>query len=306
MERKTIVLTPELAQAFLDDTDDRQRKISMPDANKIARDIKNGRWTYLPFDAICLSEEGKLIDGQHRCLGVVIANKSVKTDVLYNVPSNLFEKLDQNKPRRVKDFVFCKNYNTVAGMGKFAFCIENGAPINDAMSGRIGRRKVVNGKKYGINGKEYSEAPSNQEVLDYIKTNENALSRIAELGVKTYNDLRISGKTLFADAFWLALYLDESIDIELIDMFCDELCMSNPTSDCLAWLKASFIRDAYRAKIKHQTIDRTHALYTVLAMIDGYVNNTGTKSSVPRYVKTIEKKYNTLLDARRENQNGTN
>ena len=78
------LITPEIAEHYLA-TDQGNRNIRDSWVKKIARDIKNDRFVET-HQGIAFDEDGTLIDGQHRLLAVIKAQKPIVIDVARNVP----------------------------------------------------------------------------------------------------------------------------------------------------------------------------------------------------------------------------
>jgi len=94
-------ITPGDAQKFLDEQN-ANRPLNEVKAQRIASDIVTGRWRSngetLIFDA-----NGKLIDGQTRLRGCVIANKAIEAYCVFGVPYKYFPSLDQGRARSSGD-----------------------------------------------------------------------------------------------------------------------------------------------------------------------------------------------------------
>ena len=72
MEAKVQIITPELAEKYLEKNYNNYRHASSTAVNAYAEDMKNGNWE-LNGESIKFSENGSLIDGQHRLMAVVKA-----------------------------------------------------------------------------------------------------------------------------------------------------------------------------------------------------------------------------------------
>lgn len=77
-------LTPDKAQALLDNNAD-NRKLSQTVVKRYANDIAAGRWVF-NGEPIIVADDGALNDGQHRCAAVVMANRPIKTFIVFGVP----------------------------------------------------------------------------------------------------------------------------------------------------------------------------------------------------------------------------
>ena len=101
MER--IVITPEIAAAWLD-KNVRNRKISRQHVDKLARDMRAGRFLFTG-DAVRFDASGNLIDGQHRLAACVKSQCPFETLVIYGMADDVQDKLDSGKSRNTKDVI---------------------------------------------------------------------------------------------------------------------------------------------------------------------------------------------------------
>jgi hypothetical protein len=90
-------LTPDLARAFLKNNDG-NRRLDLDRVDKIADDILNDRFV-LTADAIQLSPENRLLNGQTRSAACVKANRPIPVVLATNVSETIFPLIDGNRPR---------------------------------------------------------------------------------------------------------------------------------------------------------------------------------------------------------------
>lgn len=110
------LLTPKLAQTFLDGQIENQRNPSKSKIKKYIHAIKEGLWK-LDGSTIKIDWYGQMIDGQQRCKAVVESGKSIRTNVAYGIDPSCFMTFDSGKPRSIGDSLFIKNekyYNSLA------------------------------------------------------------------------------------------------------------------------------------------------------------------------------------------------
>jgi hypothetical protein len=88
-----VVVTPDLARDWLARFNRSNRKIMRKHVVTIARDIKNGHWQY-NAQPICFSDNGRLLNGQHRLSAVVEADTDIVVDIARNVPDAAFATYD--------------------------------------------------------------------------------------------------------------------------------------------------------------------------------------------------------------------
>jgi len=78
-------ITPEMAKEILENNHADQRKIKESRVRKYAEEIAIGAWI-INGETIVISENGRLLDGQHRVLAVIRANEPIRTLLVENVP----------------------------------------------------------------------------------------------------------------------------------------------------------------------------------------------------------------------------
>lgn len=94
-------ITPTLAEKMLDrNTNNRTpRKAHI---TRLARMMKGGTWAVTP-QGIAFDTDGKLSDGQHRLLAVVLSGETIQMMVTVGVDPNAQKFLDQGSVRSIKD-----------------------------------------------------------------------------------------------------------------------------------------------------------------------------------------------------------
>ena len=94
-----IEITPDLAAWFLTKNFSGNRKQTAADLKKYARAMKRKHWR-LTGETIIFSEEGVLLNGQHRLESCIASGESFITMVVYGVPQSAFPQLDQGHNRK--------------------------------------------------------------------------------------------------------------------------------------------------------------------------------------------------------------
>lgn len=90
-------IPPSEAQKILEDQG-RNRPLSEWWASILAEDIASGEYE-MNGEPLIFDESGVLLDGQHRLRACVIANKPLRTYVVFGVPRKFFDTLDQGRKR---------------------------------------------------------------------------------------------------------------------------------------------------------------------------------------------------------------
>ena len=262
-KRETIVLTPEIAKDFLANRYKGQRRINTAYAESLARDIKSGRWNdeLHGADPIMISPEGKSMNGQHRCMAVILSNEAILVDVLYDVPEALFEFIDNGKARTVSQFVEGPRAKEVAALARFANCVEQGIGLAVAIHGYVENGRVI---------------ASRNEILDYVKEHEAELRWCATEGERIYKAFHGGSKTAFTDALWTILHVEGLSSKKTILAFVDEIASDRPHSSMVISGKEKGRNKIIDAARNHVSIDRKYWIMLVIAMYD-FRNSTRIK-----------------------------
>lgn len=287
---KQVLLTPELARAYIMKNDPRQRHMNTGHAGTLARDIVRGAWDSRMSEPIDFSTEGYMINGQHRCMAVIKAGQPIRATVRENCPPEWFEKYDRAKPRSVTDYYKGKEAKTCAGVATFAICIESGASLWDAVKGRIKQtRNKTTRSNHGV-------APTVGEKVDYIREHEEDVQFFASAGCKCYRVARMGSKATFACALWYLEHLgaDRTIISNMIDDFCDPATINANVATIKTWYMKQM-----PIYIKNRMRPPQDMLFAVvLAVYEGYMDSTPIKQ--PK--RAIEKAWNKYVAVAEESR----
>jgi hypothetical protein len=99
MKATQITLTPAIAQALLDKNPS-NRRLSEQRAIHLANAIRRGEWQ-LNGESVIVGEDGALLDGQHRCRAVVIAEMAIPVILVEGVAPKAFTTIDIGEKRSV-------------------------------------------------------------------------------------------------------------------------------------------------------------------------------------------------------------
>lgn len=98
-----LLVTPEIAKAWLDQNVS-NRKIVKNHVDKLTRDMVSGEFEFTG-DPIRFDWNKRLIDGQHRLLACVAADRPFESLVIYNLPPETQKKMDTGRPRLASDML---------------------------------------------------------------------------------------------------------------------------------------------------------------------------------------------------------
>lgn len=106
-------LTPEMASDLLS-RNEHNRKFSKANYGTVRRAIQNGEWM-LNGEAIKISRNGYILDGQHRCRAVVETGVTIPTLIVEGLPDESQDTMDTGKSRSLADILTIRGEtNTIA------------------------------------------------------------------------------------------------------------------------------------------------------------------------------------------------
>lgn len=133
---KKIAITPKKAQELLDTVQSGwQRKLKQTVVKKYAIDMVNGDWHDIA-QPILISQEGYLIDGQHRCAAIIVSGVTVETYIASGIEKQSIHAVDRGASRTIRDVLILHGYsstgNKVGELARLAFLIEGKSHISDS------------------------------------------------------------------------------------------------------------------------------------------------------------------------------
>lgn len=141
---KVVTFTPEQAQKMLDTNYSGQRKIKHGKVNQFVTLLKQGKWNPYLGDTIKVAD-GVLIDGQHRFMAAVIANKAITVLYCDNFTLDDFSYIDAGTSRSGSDALgSVKNSNVVAAYMRLRICYKrNGISFTHNNLGSISNSDIA-------------------------------------------------------------------------------------------------------------------------------------------------------------------
>lgn len=109
VEFEVVMLTPELAQEYLNKLPERQRTQSSRTIDRYASDLLADQFPFTG-DPIRFNVDGELIDGQHRCTAVVESEVATPILVIRNLHADLIRFFDGGRTRRFPDDLRISGY----------------------------------------------------------------------------------------------------------------------------------------------------------------------------------------------------
>ena len=101
-------ITPSQAEKMLEKSRElgfQNRAPSASFVNRYAGDMAKGHWKGNTGETIKITKQGAVIDGQHRLMGIIEANRAVKMWVCRGIDEQMFQYIDQGNNRDLKDIM---------------------------------------------------------------------------------------------------------------------------------------------------------------------------------------------------------
>lgn len=103
MKTEIVKVTPALAKKYLETNTDNNRRVKPRRVDFYATEMIEGRWVEMTGESLKFDKAGKLIDGQHRLLALIKANKTYHFLVVTNLAKETFEVIDTGSNRSTAD-----------------------------------------------------------------------------------------------------------------------------------------------------------------------------------------------------------
>ncbi len=149
------IITPSEASHML-----KQNKMNRPlkigPIQFLKKEIESGRFVY-NGQAICFTEDGELLNGQHRLTACVESDIPIDVEVLYGIPKSAFITMDTGTPRSSGDIFHINNITNSRTKASITGLIVNKVGLGKRSVGRASM-------KY-----------SNEFILEYYINNSSAI-----------------------------------------------------------------------------------------------------------------------------------
>ena len=103
------LIPPDIAADYLKQSGPNRSSVSSV-LDRYTRDIREDDWDFTG-ETIIFSSQGKLLDGQHRLLACIEADKPIIVLVVRGVPPKAFAKMDIGRSRTAGDVLSASNFN---------------------------------------------------------------------------------------------------------------------------------------------------------------------------------------------------
>lgn len=129
---RVVTITPQLARGLIEHRNNSNRDVTLGRVDQYAEDIRRGEWI-VNGEAIKISRDGEVLDGQHRLLAVLDADAPITTVLITGLPPEAQESMDQGRPRTFGDVLKLrgeKDYYVLAAAVRIVTTYErSGIPL---------------------------------------------------------------------------------------------------------------------------------------------------------------------------------
>ncbi len=199
---EVVELTPDRAREYLEANVNYQRGLSRTRVEKMAEEIIAGNWMFTG-QPIIINEHGEMIDGQHRCAAVILADVPIDVLVVEGVEGVAFQAIDTGKNRSGADVLKIAGYKNVTLSAAIIRCI------------------ISYQRKGEFHAAKHTQI-SPMQTLEFMRLNEQTFVPLVTWYTSRIKEMRILsiGSALPA-LHWLAT--QEKVPATLIDEFVEKL-----------------------------------------------------------------------------------
>jgi hypothetical protein len=220
-----VLITPELASSFLQLNKNNNRLLRESKVKQYSLDIVKGRWKRGTGESIKISEDGILIDGQHRLRAVLMAGVPVYMHVSKGHSLEVFTVLDTGAVRNSSDVLHIENVKNAtkiaAGIRMAIIFSETGTPRS---------HRII----------------PNNEILDVYNSNDIYWTGLSNKATNWYTSFGKILSTTMIIALWHSFSKKNVSDA---DEFFNQLCGKIPTiNSTINVLRNKLLADKVGAK----------------------------------------------------------
>ncbi len=217
-KREIVLVTPEVAERWLNTNADYQRRKNKGDISAYAKMMAEGKWDENVPQAICFDTEGKLCDGQHRLEAIIESGKSIRFEVRRNMSKETFGRLDQGRKRTASDFISAKNASHISSL------------INRVLAMKAKRRSfsylcLTTATRYEI---------LREDIVSEYNKNSDYYDELVNKALKIYRNVRVAPPAAIAFAIWSEQILNND---EKMGDFIYEICNIGTTEKTVQFMK---------------------------------------------------------------------
>jgi hypothetical protein len=113
--RRIVKVSPIMAAHILE-KNDQNRTIRQDHVDRMARDMKNGRWV-INGETIKFTKDGHLLDGQHRLYAVLLSDETIDLEFVEGLDESVMSTIDTGKARGMQDVLKIAGHSYASEIG---------------------------------------------------------------------------------------------------------------------------------------------------------------------------------------------
>ena len=212
------LITPEIAREYLK-ANTANRPMSNAHIERIAQQMAKGQFI-LNGESIIFSDEGVLMQGQHRLAACIKSNTSFQTVVVRGIPYNAFFTLDSGRARSISDVFAIQgtpDYSKMSSIVNSYIRLHTGV---NSYTGRESMKNLMSTKK-----DIFDVYQSHIELFTEIKLFSNRcydklrLLKMAEIGgIMAYLIIDLKHPQDFVESFFTMLFFNSNVNNEAVNI----------------------------------------------------------------------------------------
>jgi hypothetical protein len=203
MKVEKMLITPNVAKGLLE-KNTHNRPVRPATVLRYKNDMMEGRWKEDTAELIKISNTDVILDGQHRLLAVVAANKPIHFHVAKNLNDEIFDVLDTGSVRSASDVFKIDS-------------IKNGGALPSIISNYC----VLKNGRQSVQGTHANDRMTNSELREFYYEKEKFWQMVANKSQSWYlSYAKIMSKSMIGGLY--ALFYD--ISPKDAEAFFEELC----------------------------------------------------------------------------------
>lgn len=187
MKPQIIKLNSKEAQRLLETNND-NRQYNERHVGFLANQMQTGKWKFTA-DPIRVSKSGKLLDGQHRLMALIKADKEFDFLVIKDLEDNIFDVLDTGKIRSAGDVLSINKVtkaNKAASIVKFVIAFQKGA-YSVAGGGDGSKRAYI----------------ANSDILKFARKHSDNLTEVIDEAISLTKHFKLMSFQLLGGCYYL-------------------------------------------------------------------------------------------------------
>lgn len=227
-------ITPQEASDILATKNTKNRRANKNHVKALALNMSNGSWRY-NADPIRFDSNGMLIDGQHRLLALIQAQKNLLCKIVSGLDPECIKAIDvEMKSRNLSDLLYMDNVkdaNNAAAVVNRYFALSSGLAA------------LSSTKNNGANSTSslMSTKSTVEQKYDFYYNNQKLFTEAVACARKLYSRYRILQISDIGGLFAF-LYLDKHHSYDEVDGFFEQLYTSSKLN-CINMLRTRLIND---------------------------------------------------------------